>query len=62
MKKIMSILLVLTMGLSMVSCGKRNNDGSGPGVIANFNEYGNEYKTIDEMPDYVVDNFNDEIP
>lgn len=55
MKKIMSILLVLAMGLSMVSCGKKNEGGSGSGVVTKINELGNEYKTIDEMPDYVGD-------
>ena len=53
MKKFMSILLVLVMGLSMVSCGKKNEDGSG--VVTKINELGNEYKTIDEMPDWEGD-------
>ncbi len=58
MKKIISILLVIAMGLGMASCGKGNKGGSGSGVIAKFNESGNEYKTIDEMPDYTGDKFD----
>lgn len=57
MKKIVSIILVLIMGLSMVGCGEKNEDGSGSGVVAKFNEFGNDYKTIDEMPDYTGDKF-----
>ncbi len=55
MKKIVSIMLVLAMGLSIASCGTKEGGSSSSNLETKANEIANDYKTIDQMPDFVGD-------
>ena len=54
MKKITSILLAAIMACSMVGCEKKQDTATSGNIVA-FNEMGNDFKTIDEMPDWEGD-------
>ena len=55
MKKFVSIMLVMAMGFSIASCGSKMKESTASNLKTKVNELGNEYKTIDEIPDFEGD-------
>ncbi len=54
MKRIIALLMCLIFVLSFAGCGKDDTKTSA-GLPVNVNELGNEYDTIDDMPDWTGD-------
>ena len=50
MKKVLSILLALSIGAGTAGCGGKGESSSS--IAVKVNELGNQYSTIDEMPDW----------
>lgn len=53
MKRLIALLLSAVFVLAMAGCGETEQETSG--VITAVNELGNEYKNIDDMPDWTGD-------
>lgn len=54
MKRIIALVMCLIFVLSFAACGKKDTKTSA-GLPVNVNELGNEYSTIDDMPDWTGD-------
>ena len=51
MKRVVALLMCFVFVLSFASCGEKETKTSA-GLPVNVNELGNEYDTIDDMPDW----------